>query len=73
MSRISRSSPSAISWRSCAISASSESPRSVAFARMLCAKCFALSKLMFAPSGNGCVRTPIVGQKRAGTFLRGTH
>lgn len=67
MSRISRSMPSATSCRSCAISAPSSSPRSVARARMLCANCLARSKLMSAPSGDGCVRAAILSRKRAGT------
>ena len=67
MSWVSRSKLSAISYRTCAKSAASVSPRSVARVRMLCAKCFALCKLMSAPSGNGCVEPSIVSRKRAGT------
>jgi hypothetical protein len=67
MSRWSFSKPWAISYSTCARSAASVLPCSVARTRRLCARCFAWFKLMSAPSRDGCVGASIVFGKRAGT------
>ena len=68
MSCTSRSSPSAKSCSNAASSAASESPRSSALARRLCALCRALLKDMSALPKDGRVGASILPREALATF-----